>query len=90
MIERTTFRPPRGGERFFLQHSALAPHGDMWEWQCPWCSHSIAFIALDRRVAEVAARSHVLGSHGMRLWDDVLGALRMLRASHGYTGDDSE
>ena len=75
---------------FFLNRSALNEHGGMWEWECPWCGHSIAFTSRDRPVAESAARVHVLSSHGIRLWDDVIGALHTLRASHGWVpgGDD--
>ena len=75
---------------FFLRRSALNRHGRTWEWECPWCGHSIAFTSPDRAVAESAARSHVLSSHGIRLWDDVIGAIRTLRASQGWAGGDDE
>lgn len=71
---------PPDMEGFFLHHSALEEHQGNWQWQCPWCSHSVLFSARDRALAEGVARSHVLSSHGIRLWSDVMGALEILRA----------
>ena len=70
-------------EGFFLHHSALGEHQGSWEWQCPWCGHSVLFSGRDRAVAENIARGHVLSSHGVKLWNDVMGALRMLGSSRG-------
>jgi hypothetical protein len=70
-------------EGFFLHHSALSEHEAGWEWQCPWCGHSVLFSGGDRAVAENAARGHVLSRHGIKLWSDVMGALEVLRASTG-------
>jgi len=68
---------------FFLHHSALGEHRGQWEWQCPWCEHSVVFGARDRGVAEGAARGHVLSRHGIKLWSDVMGALEVLRSGSG-------
>ncbi|VGO13687.1 hypothetical protein PDESU_02244 [Pontiella desulfatans] len=66
-----------------LQGGLASPYGDQWEWECPWCNHSILFSSGDRRVAEAVARTHVLGTHGTRLWDDAIEALQTLRGSLG-------
>lgn len=65
---------------FFLHHSALGEHEGGWEWECPWCGHSVLFPTRDRVVAEDVARGHVLSEHGLKLWNDVMGALRLLRS----------
>ena len=71
------------GSGLVLQGGVANPYGDQWEWECPWCSHSILFSSGDRRVAEATARTHVLGKHGPRLWDDAIAALETLRGSMG-------
>lgn len=68
---------------FFLHQSALSRHADNWEWQCPWCGYSLLFASGDRSVAEDAAHSHVLSRHGVKLWSDVAGAIRLLRPMPG-------
>ena len=70
-------------EGFFLHHSALEEHSGSWQWQCPWCGHSILFSGRDRALAENAARGHVLSAHGLKLWSDVIGALAILRGASG-------
>ena len=80
-IERTFVSEPPDFRGFFLNRSALGEHGGMWEWQCPWCSYSLLFSAGDRSFAEESAHSHVLSSHGVRLWSDVMGAIKTLRDS---------
>jgi hypothetical protein len=66
-------------QAFFIHHSALSERRGDWEWSCPWCCHSIAFSAGDRAVAEGAARAHVLERHRLTIWNDVMGALDLLR-----------
>ena len=80
-VERTYVTEPPDFRGFFLHRSALASHGNMWEWECPWCAYSLLFPSGDRSVAEETAHSHILSSHGVKLWSDVMGAIRTLRSS---------
>lgn len=82
-MERTFTSEPPDFRGFFLNRSALTVHGGMWEWQCPWCAYSLLFPSNDRPVAEESAHGHVLSAHGVKLWSDVMGAIRTLRDSHG-------
>jgi hypothetical protein len=66
---------------FFLHHSALGEHQGSWDWECPWCDHSVLFGPRDRALAEDLARGHILSRHGVKLWNDVAGALQLLRSS---------
>ena len=84
-IERTYVTEPPDFRGFFLHRSALVPHGHMWEWQCPWCAYSVLFSSSGRSVAEESAHGHVLSSHGIKLWSDVMGAIRTLRPSLSST-----
>lgn len=69
------------GSGMVMQGGMANPYGDQWEWECPWCGHSILFSSKDRRVAEAAARTHVMGTHGPRLWDDAIETLQTLHGS---------
>ena len=71
------------GPGVVLQGGPAIPYGDQWGWERPWCSHSILLSSRDRRAAEAAARGHVLGKRGPRLWDDVIDALQTVRSSSG-------
>ena len=68
---------------FFLQHAALNPRGREWEWECPWCSYSLLFSAQDRAAAEPTARAHVLSAHGVRLWDDMVHMMEIMKRGRG-------
>ena len=76
---------PRENERHRLMHRSvfslggLEPHEGALEWQCPWCAYSVLFPAQDEVVAESAVRTHLLSRHGVKMWGDVVEALKTLQ-----------